>query len=287
MVSDWDEGLGNTPPPLLEVQSLVCGYGKKEIVHGVNMDVHEGEFVCIIGANGCGKSTLLKNVLGLDTPFSGEVFVNNSPTKAMSDAERAQRFAYLPQEHTPPFPFTVADVVLMGRTPHMDRWSHVSDDDRQIAWDALKLLGIEALAPQTYTELSGGQRQLVLIARCLAQQPELIVMDEPTASLDFGNQQVVLSRMRDLTRDGLGVVMVTHDPHHAFLCADRVYVMQAGKMIAMGRPRDVMTPERLLDVYGTHVDVLDVKLTDGGDATVCVPLWEEQKRQAVASEGSK
>ena len=265
-----------TEAALLEVEGLVCGYGKTEIVHGIDMDVRPGEFVCVIGANGCGKSTLLKNVLGLDHPFSGSVRVNGELTAAMSDAERARHFAYLPQEHTPPFPFTVGDVVLMGRTPHMDRWSHIEDEDRAIAWDALCLLGIEELAPRTYTELSGGQRQLVLIARCLAQQPELIVMDEPTASLDFGNQQIVLSRMRELTRGGLGVVMVTHDPHHAFLCADRVFVMQAGRMIAVGTPREVMTAQRLYDVYGTKVDVLDVTLTDGGDATVCVPLWEER-----------
>lgn len=264
------------PAPLLDVQGLVCGYGKKEVVHGVDLRVHAGQFACVIGANGCGKSTLLKNVLGLDKPFSGSVRVHGEDALALSDAERAQRFAYLPQEHTPPFPYTVADVVLMGRTPHMDRWAHIADDDREIAWEALSLLGIQELAGRTYTELSGGQRQLVLIARCLAQQPDLIVMDEPTASLDFGNQQVVLSRMHELTRSGLGVVMVTHDPHHAFLCADVVHVMQAGRMTAAGAPREVMTAKRLHEVYGTQVDVQDIRLSDGGEATVCVPLWEQR-----------
>ena len=269
-----DVGRQPTTPehPLLEVNDLVCGYGKTEIVHGVSFTVRENEFACIIGANGCGKSTLLKNVLHLDKPFSGSVRISGHDTAHMNDAERAQRFAYLPQEHTPPFPFTVADVVMMGRTPHLDRFSRVSEEDREIAWRALKQLGIENLAGRTYTMLSGGQRQLVLIARCLAQQPELIIMDEPTASLDFGNQQVVLSCMRDLARTNMSVLMVTHDPHHAFLCADHVIVMQDGCVVDDGIPAAVMTRERLESIYSTPVEVVDVPLPDGTTTTVCVPL---------------
>ena len=190
----------------------------------------------------------------------------------MTDQERARIFAYLPQAHTPPFPFTVGDVVLMGRSPYLDRFSRINKHDREIAWKAMRLLGIEDLAQRTYTKLSGGQRQLILIARCLAQQPKLIIMDEPTASLDFGNQQIVLSRMRELTKSGVSVLMVTHDPHHAFFCADRVFVMQEGRMIATGAPHDVMTRERLEDIYRTPLDVIDVDLRNGDETTVCVPL---------------
>ena len=257
---------------LLHVDDLHCGYGKKEIVHGVSFDVGEGEFACIIGANGCGKSTLLKNLLHLDKPFSGNVELNGQSVSKMDDKERARVFAYLPQAHTPPFPFSVGDVVLMGRTPHLDPLSHISDEDRQIAWEALELLGIENLANHAYTELSGGQRQLVLIARCLAQQPDLIIMDEPTASLDFGNQQVVLSRMRELSRSYMSVLMVTHDPHHAFLCADKVVVMHEGAVLKIGHPTAVMSKELLEKIYDTPVDVLNVQLSTGKSANVCVPL---------------
>lgn len=257
---------------LLSVHDLHCGYGRKEIVHGVSLSMEAGEFACIIGANGCGKTTLLKNILCLEKPFSGDVRMHGRTVVSMGEQERARIFAYLPQAHTPPFPFTVGDVVLMGRSPYLDRFSRINQRDREIAWEAMRLLGIEDLAPRTYTKLSGGQRQLILIARCLAQQPELIIMDEPTASLDFGNQQIVLSRMRELTKSGVSVLMVTHDPHHAFFCADRVFVMQEGHMVAAGAPREVMTRERLEDIYRTPLDVIDVGLRNGCGTTVCVPL---------------
>lgn len=257
---------------LLSVHDLRCGYGHQEIVHGVSLAMDESEFACIIGANGCGKTTLLKNILCLEKPFSGDIRMQERTVASMSDRERARVFAYLPQAHTPPFPFTVGDVVLMGRSPYLDRFSRINRHDREIAWDAMRQLGIEDLASHTYTKLSGGQRQLVLIARCLAQQPKLIIMDEPTASLDFGNQQTVLSRMRELTKSGVSVLMVTHDPHHAFFCANRVFIMKKGAIIAAGTPRDVMTRERLENIYRTPLDVVDVDLRDGSDTTVCVPL---------------
>lgn len=257
---------------LLSIRDVRCGYGKKEVVHGVSFDVGRGEFACIIGANGCGKTTLLKNVLCLDRPFGGEVLLDGRNVMDMSEQQRARRFAYLPQAHTPPFPFSVADVVLMGRSPYLDRFSRIDDEDRRIAWEALCQLGIEGLADETYTELSGGQRQLILVARCLAQEPNLIVMDEPTASLDFGNQQIVLSRMRDLTRSGMSVLMVTHDPHQAFYCADTVVVMQSGQVIAQGDPSEVMTRAMLERVYHTPLNVIEVEREDGVRTKVCVPL---------------
>lgn len=257
---------------LLDVRGLRCGYEKTEIVHGVSFTVERGQFVCIIGANGCGKTTLLKHLLGLMRPMGGKVLMEGSDVQGLTDAERARMFAYIPQAHTPPFPFTVADVVLMGRTPYVGRLARTTAADRRIAWDAMCLLGIQQHAQQAYTNLSGGQQQLVLIARALAQQTDLIVMDEPTASLDFGNQHVVLSRMRDLARGGASVLMVTHDPHHAFYCADRVIVLDGGRVAADGAPREVMTRDRLEGIYATPLNVLDVRLDNGSATTVCVPL---------------
>ncbi|MEG0476783.1 MAG: ABC transporter ATP-binding protein [Raoultibacter sp.] len=256
---------------MLCVKDLHCGYGRKEIVHGVSFELEKGEFVCVIGSNGCGKTTLLKNLLGLVKAFSGEVVMQGKNVQTLSDLQRAQMFAYIPQAHTPPFPYSVADVVLMGRTPYVGRMARVSAEDRRIAWEAMCTLGIEHLAQRTYTKLSGGQQQLILIARALTQQPELIIMDEPTASLDFGNQHTVLARMRDLVKTGVSVLMVTHDPHHAFYCADRVVVMGQGRIIAEGPPDTIVTQQCLEAIYHTHVDVVEVTLENGATRKVCVP----------------
>jgi len=257
---------------VLEVLDLHCGYGKKEIVHGASLTVGQGEFVCIIGANGCGKTTLLKSILGLIPAFSGDVSMDGQDVRRLNEKQRARMFAYIPQAHTPPFPFTTADVILMGRTPYIGRMSQIKEEDRRIVWDAMVTLGIEGLAQRTYTKLSGGQQQLILIARAMAQQPELIIMDEPTASLDFGNQQTVLSRMRELSAAGTSVLMVTHDPHHAFYCADRVVVMGEGQVLVDGEPERVLTKERLEEIYSTEINVVKVALEDGRQTTVCVSL---------------
>ena len=257
---------------MLQVRDLHAGYDGREIVHGVSFDVADGEFCCIIGANGCGKTTLLKNLLGLIRPFSGAVVMDGADVLSMDERTMARHFAYIPQAHTPPFPFAVRDVVLMGRTPHLGRLAVVSPNDRRVAYQALVQLGIENLADATYTDLSGGQRQLVLIARALTQQPELLIMDEPTASLDFGNQQMVLSRMKTLSASGMAVIMVTHDPDHALFCADRVIVMKEGAILLDGSPDETITTEMLQAIYQTNVQVLDVTMADGHVKRVCVPF---------------
>lgn len=257
--------------PLLEVRNLTCGYEKTEIVHGIDFDVATGEFVCVLGPNGCGKSTTLKTVLGLLTPFAGSITVNGISTVGMPEAERARHFAYIPQTHTPPFPFLVSDVVILGRTPYVNKLARLSDEDKQIAYDCMERMGILELAERPYTQLSGGQQQLVLIARALTQQPELLIMDEPTASLDFGNQQLVLSQMRSLADSGTSVLMVTHDPNHALFCAHRVIVMEAGLIVADGAPNQVVTTAWLERIYQSNVKVIDVDL-EGTSQSVCIPV---------------
>ena len=251
---------------MLSVRDLHCAYGDTEIVHGVDFDVADGEFACIIGANGCGKTTTLKNVLGLFKPTAGSVTINGHDALTMDEREKAQHFAYIPQVHTPPFPFSVADVVLLGRTPHLNnRMVNATPHDRDIAFRAMETLSIQDLAHETYTRLSGGQQQLVLIARALAQQPDVLIMDEPTASLDFGNQQLVLSQMRKLVEGGTGVLMVTHDPNHAFYCADTVLVMRGGSVVARGTPQQVVTTDTLEDIYHAKVEVQQVQVQRTGE----------------------
>ena len=262
---------------MLRVRGLRAGYDKVEIVHGVDFDVADGEFCCIIGANGCGKTTLLKNLLGLIKPFGGTVEMDGEDVLAMNEKQMAKCFAYIPQAHTPPFPFKVRDVVLLGRTPYLNQLAIVSPADRLVAYRAMEHLSITELADETYTELSGGQRQLVLIARALTQQPRLLIMDEPTASLDFGNQQLVLSRMKSLASEGMAVIMVTHDPDHALFCADRVIVMQDGNIIEDGTSEQTITTEVLRKIYRTNVRVVDVPIegAEPGETVVkrvCVPF---------------
>ena len=259
--------------PMLEARDLRAGYGDKEVVHGVSFDIPRGQFVCVIGANGCGKSTLLKNLLGLVKPFGGTVHIDGKNVDGMDERERARHFAYIPQAHTPPFPFKVSDVVILGRTPYLTGMAtNTSERDQVIAYRAMQQLSIEHLADSIYTELSGGQQQLVLIARALAQQPDLLVMDEPTASLDFGNQQLVLSCVYKLSRLGMSVLMVTHDPDHALFCSDRVIMMEAGNIIGDGTPTEIITTENLRRIYNTESYVTDVAVESGETVRVCVPV---------------
>lgn len=256
---------------MLEVKDLHTGYEKTEIVHGVNFNVERGEFVCVLGPNGCGKTTTLKTVLGLIKPFSGSVEMDGESTIEMSEAERARHFAYIPQSHTPPFPFTVADVVILGRTPYINKLAHVSEHDKEVAYDCMERMGVLQFADRPYTQLSGGQQQLVLIARALTQEPDLLIMDEPTASLDFGNQQLVLQQMRYLADAGTSVLMVTHDPDHALYCAHRVIVMEDGRVLTEGDPNEVLDTECLHRIYKTNVKVIDVEI-DGRMQRVCIPV---------------
>ncbi len=274
-----EQSTAQAPEPcvhhLLEVNDLHCGYGRSkpvEIVHGVTFYVDSNEFVCIVGANGCGKTTTLKTVMGLLPAFGGTVRIQNRDLFAMKEKEKARHFAYIPQAHTPPFPFTVADVVILGRTPHVGQLHTLKDYDRVVAYQAMELLGISHLADKPYTNLSGGQQQLVLIARALTQQSDVLIMDEPTASLDFGNQYLVLSRVRMLSKMGKAVIMVTHDPDHALFCGDRVIVMKDGRIVQEGTPQECITSESMREIYHIDARVVDVSMDEDRTERVCVPM---------------
>lgn len=261
---------------MLEVEHLKAGYGPgHEIVHDVSFTLDEGAFCCIIGANGCGKTTALKTILGLLKPMGGTVKISGKDVYSMTDRERASYFAYIPQTNKLPFPYTVKNMVMMGRTPYMKRMAQATRADKRIAYAAMCQLEIEHLANEPFTDLSGGQQQLVLIARALAQQPDYLIMDEPTASLDFGNQQLVLSRMRNLVDCGMSVLMVTHDPAHAFYCADRVIVFYKGKVLHDGAPDEVITPETMKTIYGTEVRIDRMDIGDGKIGFACIPISRE------------
>ncbi|MCB1519918.1 MAG: ABC transporter ATP-binding protein [Hyphomicrobiaceae bacterium] len=253
--------------PVLSARSLGYGYTGRAIGRNVTLDVAAGEVVCLLGPNGSGKTTLFKTLLGLLPAQEGDVFVDGNPLASLSRQQLARRIAYVPQAHAAQFPYRVLDMVVMGRTAHLGLFAAPAEADRIRAHAALSSLGIAELADQPYTRISGGQRQLALIARALAQDAPVIVMDEPTASLDFGNQVVVLREVKRLAARGLAVVLSTHDPDHAFAIANRVLLLHDGGLIAQGSPHDVLTPSRLRAVYG--VDVSIEKLAEG--ATICTP----------------
>lgn len=257
---------------MLQVNHLVVGYGAAPIVRDVSLSADGGSFTCIVGPNGCGKTTLLKAILQLLPPTSGSVTCDGVDLAGLTAAERARLIAYIPQIHRPPFPFSVFDVVAMGRTAHLDQLSRFTAHDKEIASAAIAQLGLESVADHSYTTLSGGQRQLVLIARAIAQQASHLLMDEPTSSLDYGNQFRVLDQVAELAASGLCVVMVTHDPAHAFHCADRVLVMADGVLVDQGSPAQAMTESALSELYGLDLELHQVALRRGGSAPVAIPL---------------
>jgi iron complex transport system ATP-binding protein len=251
----------------LEARGLGFGYPGKPVGRDVDLAVGAGEVVCLLGPNGSGKTTLFKTLLGLLPAQGGEVLIDDRSLAAMPRAEVARRVAYVPQAHAAHFPYTVLDMVLMGRTAHLGPFARPGPRDHAAAVGALETLGIADLAAADYTRISGGQRQLALIARALAQAVPLIVMDEPTASLDFGNQALVLREVRALAAEGYGIVLSTHDPDHAFACATDVALLHEGGLAAHGAPDAVLTPARLEAVYGVPVSV--ERLASGH--TVCAP----------------
>ena len=255
--------------PRLAVEDLSYGYPGRTVGHDIGFTVGTGEVLCVLGRNGEGKSTLFRTILGLLPPRAGVVQVDGEPISGWSPRRRAQAFGYVPQNSGGAFPFTIADLVLMGRTAHRGVFAAPSGADRRAAEEAIAALGIEHLAQREWLRVSGGERQLALVARALAQEPLILVLDEPTASLDFGNQVRVLDAVRSLAeRRGLSVLVSTHHPEQAFACADRVAVLAGGALLQIGAPADVITRETLRACYSVDVVVLPVA---DDRYRVCVP----------------
>ncbi|HKI63170.1 MAG TPA: ABC transporter ATP-binding protein [Burkholderiales bacterium] len=252
---------------MLEVESLAFGFPGRIVGKGVGFSLAAGEVMCVLGPNGGGKTTLFRTLLGLLPPHGGAVRLQGTPLETLTRAEVARRVGYVPQAHAGTFAFTVREMVLMGRTAHLGAFAAPGARDREVAEHAIDSLGIAHLAHQRFTEISGGERQLALVARALAQEPLLMVMDEPTASLDFGNRLRVLERIGELAGRGIAVLFSTHDPDHAFLCAQRALLLADGRALEVGAPREVIRPDTLRRMYGVAVRVIDA----GNGLHVCLP----------------
>lgn len=259
--------------PLLELNGLACGYDGRVVLRDIDLAVHDGEFVCLLGPNGVGKTTLFKTMLGLLPAKAGAVRLHGRDIAGWPAVRRAREIGYVPQAHTPPFPFSVLDVVTMGRAAHLGPFAQPSRGDMAVAEDALGGLGILHLARRNYTAISGGERQLVLIARALAQRPAVLVMDEPTSNLDFGNQVTVLDHVRTLSEHvGLTVIMTTHDPNHALRHANRVAALDRRGALRVGTPAEIVTEDYLRETYG----IVTRRVAIDNVGWLCLPLGQEK-----------
>lgn len=228
-----------------------------DILRGVSLSIRPGGITTVLGPNGSGKTTLFKCLTGLWQPQSGSIRFGGRDLTALSWRERAGIIAVVPQEHEPPFPYAVADVVLMGRAAHVSLFSSPSGSDRSKADEAIAAMGIDHLRERPYTRISGGERQLVLLARALAQATPVLVLDEPTSHLDFRNQILILGKVRELVRQrGLAVLMTVHDPNLAMHFSDHVAMISEGCVMGSGFPADVLTKENLMKMYGIDVTVI-------------------------------
>ncbi len=253
------------------VAHLDCGYKGHAVLSDVNLAFSTGDVVCLLGPNGVGKTTLFKTMLGFLPPIKGEVVLGDRKRSTYSRREFAQVVAYVPQLHEPPFPFSVLDVVLTGCASRLAPLASPGKQEYEHAERILDELGIANLRDRVYTETSGGEQQMTLIARALLQDPQILVMDEPTAALDFGNQVRVLSTVKRLAEEGRGVVMTSHNPDHAFLCATRVALLTRDHGIFVGAPDDVVTEENLGLAYGVDVTITQAVNKKGATVKTCVP----------------
>lgn len=246
---------------MMEVKKLRFAYGNRWVLEDITFTATSGQMVCVLGPNGTGKSTLFKCMLGLLREWSGEILLDGKDVRQMKPMERARKMAYIPQATNPAFSYSVLDMVSMGTTAHL-RGLHVpGKKERETAEQALERLGMTHLVDREYGTLSGGEQQLVLIARALAQGSKTLIMDEPTSSLDYGNQLKVELRLQELARDGYLVIQSMHSPDQAYRFADSIIGIAEGRVVAKGAPQDVMDEKFIEKLY--HVPVRRLDTADG------------------------
>ena len=251
-----------TRSAILSVKDASIGYGAKQVGTGIHLDLYLGEIVCLLGPNGSGKSTLFKSLLGLIPLLGGQVMLQDKNLSLWPRRELAQVLGYVPQASEGMFAFSVTDIVLMGRSAYIGRFGVPSAHDMYLAHQALEQLGVLHLADQAYTQLSGGEKQLVLLARALVQEPKILILDEPTASLDFGNQIRVLKQIKALRQQGLAIFLCTHQPEHARRVADQVVLLKKGKVVARGPTEQSLHVAALADLYELNVIEVEQHLTN-------------------------
>lgn len=260
---------------MLNVKGLSFRYTQdRTVLEDISLSLKANDILCLLGPNGTGKTTLLKCLLKISKFQSGEVLLEGRSIKGISPRERAKIMAYVPQAAVMSFPYEVNEVVLMGRTAHLPMGKKVNLIDKDIASSALQMLGISHLKYRHFNEISGGERQMVLIARAIAQESKILIMDEPTANLDYGNQVRMLKVIKRLATKGYGILMTSHFPDHAFLACNKVALLKGGSIIAMGKPEEIVTSENLTKIYGTSICVTTAKFNEEENKRVCIPIMD-------------
>lgn len=258
---------------MIELSDLSCGYGQKRVLNEVNLQIEAGKMTCLLGKNGTGKTTLFKTLLGMLPALKGQIRLEGKPLQSYAPKALSRLMSYVPQAHGTPFPFTVFEVVLMGQYSASDGFWQVPDKkSKLIALKALQQLQIECLRNRLFSSLSGGEQQMVLIARALAQQPRYITMDEPTSNLDLGNQLTVMKMASWLRDQGYGIIMNTHNPEQALNYADQVVLLRNGRVRKAGNPVEVLNSQMISEIYSTDVELVEACTQDGQVRRVCVAL---------------
>ncbi len=261
---------------LVDVHDASFSYGAHRVFEKVSFTVDQGEIFCLLGPNGCGKTTLLDCILGFHACESGSISICGLSSKQRRPAHTARYMSYVPQKHESTFPYRVIDVVTMGRAPYLGIFQAPSRRDFRIAGEALERLGIAHLGNRPYTQLSGGETRLVMIARALVQQTPIIIMDEPTAHLDFHYELLIMEVITGLVRDnGISVIMATHFPNHAFYFQNNrvnttAALLHNGSFLSVGSPDEVIDTEHLKSLYG--VDTRIIALNTPGTMKHIIPL---------------
>ena len=254
----------------IEVKDLSFSYSDSaKVFTDINFTLCKGEIFTILGANGAGKTTLLNCIVNQLTPDNGEIKINGQSIRSMSKNEFAKIVAYVPQFHQPIFPYSVLSFVTMGRAPYLRIYNTPLERDTHIAIQMIELLGISHLAEKSYLEISGGERQLVMIAQALAQEPDFLIFDEPTSHLDFGNQIRTLRLIDQLSKDGYGIILTSHHPDHSLMFNHTVAVMHEDTFIALASAQEVITRENMEKIYGIQVEIETLpKLS----RKICLPI---------------
>lgn len=237
----------------IKISNLNFAYSVRDVLKDITLSVEQGQLLAVLGPNGVGKTTLFRCILGLQPHYKGEIFIDGVDAHTLSARELAHRIAYIPQTHSMAFGYSVQDMVLMGTTHNVSSMSVPRQKELDASNHALEKLGISHLRYQNFAKLSGGEQQLVLIARALAQNAKTLLMDEPTASLDYGNQSLVLRQVRMLADEGYTVLLSTHNPQHALWYADLAVALLDGSVSALGTPNEVVDAKLIEHLYGVKV----------------------------------